>query len=833
MIAIKHRLWAVLLVGASATLAQTPDVHQILRSRCLGCHNASQAMSGLRLDAREGALKVVTPGDSGNSKLIKRVTGAPGMIVMPPSGPRLSASEVATLREWIDKGAPWQQSATPVEAPKNSHWAFQPVSHPAVPDLSSHPVDAFVLQRLKKEGIEPSPEAGKATLLRRVSLDLIGLPPTPEETRAFLNDTRPDAWERVVDRLLASPHFGERWARPWLDRARYADSDGYEKDWVRPWAWRYRDWVIRALNSDMPFDQFTVQQIAGDLLPDAGQDAKIATGFHRQTLTNREGGIDNNQFKFEAAIDRTNTVASTWLGLTAGCAQCHDHKYDPFSQKDYYSLFAFFENIDEADIYAPQAGEIGPWLKSRDEYRQKREALLQQYNVPALQADWERQMLETAANPGKRTDWDLAWDCLLKLTEGGDDGERILRIPPAKRSEREAEVLTTHFIRNYHFAVGQKRWKELKFNELDKQLKELYASYPQLSMAMAVTEDPKPGPWHLRVRGDYRTNGDEVSRRTPSVLPALSVKGTPTRLDLARWIVSKDNPLTARVTVNWIWQEMFGRGIVRTADDFGTRGEAPSHPELLDWLASSFVEDGWSVKHLVRTIATSATYRQSSHIRPELQSKDPDNALLARQSRVRLPAELIRDAALQASGLLTPEVGGKSVRPPQPAGVASLAYGSKGDDSWVESKGADKYRRGLYIHFQRATPYPLLMNFDASKAVVTQCSRERSNSPLQALNLLNDPVFVEAATALAYRVLDRQDRVAALFDYALSRPPTASESERFRSYLVRMRGMYEKDGATSKVLAPAELPGVSRAETAALVTLATAVLNLDEFITKE
>jgi hypothetical protein len=828
-----HRLFAVLLVGASAAAAQTPETEPILRSRCLGCHNANQAMSGLRLDAREGALKAIIPGDSTKSKLIQRVMGAPGVMAMPPSGPRLTTAEIAILREWIDKGAAWQESAAPAPVPKHSHWAFQPVREPSVPDPAAHPVDAFVLQRLKKEGLEPSPEADKRVLLRRVSLDLTGLPPTPEETRAFLNDRRSDAYERVVDRLLDSPHFGERWARPWLDRARYADSDGYEKDWVRPWAWRYRDWVIRAFNEDLPFNRFTVQQIAGDLLPDAGVDAKIATGFHRQTLTNREGGIDNNQFRFEAALDRTNTVASAWLGLTAGCAQCHDHKYDPFSQKDYYSLFAFFENINEADIFAPLPGEIGPWVKSRDEYRAKREALLHQYNVRTLQTDWERQMLQAAAEPGKRTDWDLAWDCLLKLTEGGDDGERIIRIPAEKRTEREADVLTTHFIRNYHFAVGQKRWKELKLDELDKKLKELHASYPQLSMAMAVAEDQKPGPWHLRVRGDYRTNGEEVTRRTPSVLDPLQAKGTPTRLDLARWIVSKDNPLTARVAVNWIWQELFGRGIVRTAEDFGTRGDPPSHPELLDWLASSFVREGWSVKRLIRTIVTSATYRQSSHVRPELASKDPDNALLARQSRLRLPAELVRDAALHAGGLLTLDVGGPSVRPPQPAGVASLAYGARGDSSWVESKGADRYRRGLYIHFQRATPYPLLMNFDASKSVVTQCRRERSNTPLQALNLLNDPVFVEAATALAYRVLDREDRIGAMYEFALNRPPGASESERFRSYLVRMRALYEKDQAAAKQLAPAELPGASRAETAALVTLATAILNLDESITRE
>jgi mono/diheme cytochrome c family protein len=833
------------------------DVQPILKKRCEACHGAAQQMSGVRFDQRDAALAggysgpVILPGKSAESKLIQRVSGAPGMVAMPPSGPRLSAEEIGLLRAWIDAGANWTGSigagATTAAASqgkaRNSHWAFQPITSPPPPSVSTsawvrNPVDNFVLSRLDKEHIAPAPEADRRTLYRRVSLDLTGLQPTPEEMRTFLSDKRPDAYEKAVDRLLSSPHFGERLARPWLDRARYADSDGYEKDWVRPFAWRYRQWVIDALNNDMPFDQFTIKQVAGDLLPNASIDDRIATGFHRNTLTNREGGVDNNQFVFEAAIDRANTIAATWMGLTMGCAQCHDHKYDPISQKDYYQLFAFVDKVEESDIDAPLPGEIGPYIKSRDEYRAKRQALLDEYKVPQLQADWERQMLEASANPGKRTDWDLAWDCLLKLTEGGDDGEKIIRIPLEKRTERERDVLTTHFVRNYHFAVGQKVYKELKLDELDKKLKELRESYPQLSQAMTVTESQSAPPSHLRVRGDYRTLGIEVKPNTPAVLPAMATRsGSANRLDLANWLVSPENPLTARVTVNWIWQEFFGRGIVKTTDDFGTRGEKPSHPELLDWLASRFVEDGWSVKQLVRNIVTSSTYRQSSKIRPDLQSKDPDNALLARQSRVRLPAELIRDEALYASGLLTLEVGGKSVKPPQPSGVASLAYGAKSDDSWVESKGDDRYRRGLYIHFQRATPYPLLMNFDAPKAVVAQCKREQSNTALQALNLLNDPVFVEAATALAYRAIaeapDANARLGAMFEYALNRPATPAELDKFRTSLHRLQSMYERDAQAAKQLAPAELPGITRAETAALVNAATVLLNLDEFITKE
>jgi hypothetical protein len=828
------------------------DVQPILKKRCEGCHGAAQQMSGVRFDQRDAALAggysgpVILPGKSAESKLIQRVSGTKGMMVMPPSGPRLTAEEIGVLRAWIDSGAAWSGATVADGSPakaRNPHWAFQPIASPQPPSVSNsawvrNPVDNFVLSRLDKEHIAPSPEADKRTLYRRVSLDLIGLQPTPEEMRAFLSDKRPDAYEKAVDRLLSSPHFGERIARPWLDRARYADSDGYEKDWVRPFAWRYRQWVIDAFNSDMPFDQFTIKQVAGDLLPNASIDDRIATGFHRNTLTNREGGIDNNQFRFEAAIDRANTIAATWMGLTMGCAQCHDHKYDPISQKDYYQFFAFVDKINEADIDAPLPGEIGPYIKSRDEYRDKRQALLDQYKVPQLQADWERQMLEAAANPGKRTDWDLAWDCLLKLTEGGDDGEKIMRIPLEKRTERERDILTNHFVRNYHFAVGHKVYKELKLDELDKKLKELYESYPQLSRAMTVTDSQSAPPSHLRVRGDYRTLGIEVKPNTPTVLPPMTAtSGAANRLDLAKWLVSPENPLTARVTVNWIWQEFFGRGIVKTTDDFGTRGEKPSHPELLDWLAFKFVEDGWSVKQLVRNIVTSETYRQSSKVRPELQSKDPDNSLLARQTRVRLPAELIRDEALHASGLLSLKVGGKSVKPPQPSGVASLAYGAKGDDSWTESKGEDRYRRGLYIHFQRATPYPLLMNFDAPKAVVAQCKREQSNTALQALNLLNDPVFVEAATALAYRVIseapDAKARLGSMFEYALNRPPTPGELDKFRTSIPRLQAMYEADKEAAKQLAPAELPGITRAETAALVNAATVLLNVDEFITRE
>ena len=808
-------LWASAAAAAGADKVDfAKDIQPLFKARCYGCHGSQQQMSGLRLDAKDAALHggysgpLFKAGDSSNSTLIHRVSGDKGFAAMPPVGPRLAPREVSLLRAWIDQGANWPETGTPVvTARKSSHWSFQPLTHPAIPQLANawvrNPVDTFILARLGREKITPSLEASRNTLLRRLSLDLTGLPPTPTEMDAFLSDPRPDAYERQADRLLASPHFAEKWARQWLDLARYADSDGYEKDWVRPWAWRYRQWVIDAIDRDMPFDEFTIQQIAGDLLPRATPEQKIATGFHRNTLTNREGGIDNAQFRFENTVDRASTVASVWLGLTVGCAQCHDHKFDPISQKDFYQTFAFFDNVEEEDIDAPLPGELGPWLRTKAEYRKKRADLLAEYHVPELQAVWEKRLRETLANPGKWLDWDLAWDCVKKLTEGGD-GAAILQ--KDDRTPREREILTDHFIRNYHFAVGPKTYEEVKFKELDDKLRALKTSYPQLSQGMVLAERP-PQATYLRVRGDYKNQGIEVHPAALSVLPQFQkALSPPTRLDLARWLVAPENPLTARVAVNRIWQELFGQGIVASSEDFGTRGDKPSHPELLDWLAGQFMENGWSRKRIVRTIVTSATYRQSSKARPELESNDPGNALLARQARLRLPAELIRDSSLAVSGLLSLDVGGKSIRPPQPNGVMEMGYGKKGGAQWDESQGADRYRRGLYIQFLRSTPYPQLVNFDAPKSNVSLCRRERSDTSLQALNLLNDPVFIEAAQALAYRITtESSDPLNYAFRLTLGRDPNPREVKSMRTYLEK----HDWVGAS----------GI--------------LLNLDEFITRE
>lgn len=790
------------------------DVQPILRARCVGCHGAAMQQSGFRVDDREAALKggysgaVIVPGKSGESKLIDRVTGAKGLGIMPPAGKKLTLAEVEVLRSWIDGGAKWpdEVAKAKVTGGKPLPWSFRPLTRPAVPTAATHPIDAFVRERLRKEGIEPSPEASRATLLRRVSLDLTGLPPTPQELAAFLADRREGAYERLVDRLLNSPRYGEKWARPWLDMARYADSDGYEKDWVRPHAWRWRQWVIEALNNDMPFDRFTIEQIAGDLLPNATVEQRVATGFHRNTLTNREGGVDNEQFRFEAVADRGITVATGWLGLTMQCTQCHDHKYDPLTQKDFYSMMAFFDNAEEVEIDAPMPGEVESWRAKHEEYQAKREALLAEYKVAELQADWEANMLQASREPGKRTDWDLAWDCLLKLTEGGD-GAKVIRKDRAARTPRERDVLVDHFVRNYHFAIGQKKYKALKFDELDKKLRALKEEYPQLSQAQVIAEtDGERRTSHLRVRGDYKALGIAVDPEVPAALGALNKKGA-TRLDLAEWLVSQTNPLTARVMVNRVWQEYFGRGLVETAEDFGWQGSKPTYPELLDWLACEFRDTGWGMKKLHRLIVTSATYKQASTGREDLETKDPNNLLLARQSRLRLSAELIRDEALFVAGLLDDRVGGRSVRPPQPKGVAELGYST--GTKWAESTGADRYRRGLYIHFQRTTPYPLLQNFDAPKSTVTQCRRTRSNTPLQALNLLNDPVFMEAANALAKRVQSEDFRSSLTKAYLLTvaREPRQEEVERLQGYL--------------------------NTPDATWAGLASVLLNLDEFIVRE
>ena len=825
------------------------DVAPLLEQRCQSCHGEALQSSGLRLDSREAALRggysgpVILPGNSQESELIQMVAGLREDLVMPLSGDRLTPGQVGMLRAWIDQGTEWpapQAAENPASIQpqaKTMHWAFTRPRRPALPEVENsgwvrNPIDRFVLAKLEAQGIQPSPEAESPTLIRRLSLDLIGLPPTPEEVDAFVNDADPQAYENLVDRLLRSAHYGEKWARHWLDLARYGDSDGFETDAPRPHAWRYRHWVIDALNRNMPFDQFTIEQLAGDLLPNATLEQRVATGFNRNTLTNREGGMDLEMLRVEQIMDRTNTLGTVWLGLTTGCAVCHDHKFDPLTQEDYYQLFAFFNRSVEENLEAPLAGEMGPFLAGKPEYDRKRRQLLEEYKVPELEPEWERKTLEAETNTEIGDQWILAWETVGYDFDGGQD---VLRTPRSQRTPKQQDQLTDHMLKWYGIPYSKERREELKIEELREKLRKLADDYPALSAAQAMAENPTPPKSNVLIRGDFRQPGIEVKPATPAFLPPLPEGAEPNRLSLARWLVSGENPLTARVTANRMWQELFGEGLVETSEDLGTQGDTPSHPRLLDFLTTEFVASGWDVKHMHKLIVQSATYRQSSKLLKDHESRDPDNRLLARQNRVRLSAELIRDSALAASGLLNPEIGGKSVSPPQPKSVSELAY----QDQWKESTGRDQYRRGLYIFLKRTMPYPQLATFDAPDSLTSCSRRSHSTTPLQALNLLNDPVFIEAAQALAVRVLREQpgdlgDRIDYAFRLCLARGPTDFEKERLAEHLrQRMKKMDANPDLAAHVFPAAGVTGVARTEAAAWVGATSVLLNLDEFITRE
>jgi len=824
----------VLPPAASVQVDFRRDVEPILVGKCLACHGPAQQLSGLRLDSRAAALAggnsgpVIQPGNSEASRLIQLVAGMEPGPRMPMAGEPLSNEQVGLLRAWIEQGVPWgesdnaaqQASAVPLQ-PRVKHWAFISPRRPKSPRVKNvawvrNPIDSFVLARLERDGIAPSPEAERETLLRRLSLDLIGLPPTADQVAEFLADTRPDAYPRAVDQLLASPHYGEKWARSWLDLARYGDSDGYEEDRGRPNAWRWRHWVIDALNQNMPFDEFTIEQLAGDLLPNATLEQKVATGFHRNTLTNREGGVSREEFRTEQVIDRTATTGGVWLGLTVGCARCHDHKYDPISQKEFYQLAAFFNTAKEVDIEAPLPAERGMYLLRQPEYEKKRNTLLEEFRVAELQVDWEKKLREAAAHPGV----DLGSDYQLNLLQvKTDTGEEILMMPPEKRTPKQNRILTDQFIRSS------------RFNELNRRLSALAEEYPNLTEAPTMAENPRPPGTHVLLRGNYLTPGIEVQPDVPAILPRLPKETRPSRLTLARWLVSRDNPLTARVVMNRAWQEFFGRGLVDPPQDFGLRSTPPSHPELLDWLATEFMASGWNMKKMHKLIVESATYRQSSGTRKDLENKDPDNRLLARQNRLRLTAELIRDVTLASSGLLNPSIGGKSIRPPQ-------SGGGNPNLNWKENEGPERYRRGLYIFFQRRYPYPELVTFDAPDSLNSCARRDRSTTPLQALTLLNDPVFYEAAQALAVRLLqeksgDTGERIDYAYRLCLGRSPRSDEKARLMEF-VRQRKEFLSHTAdvVEKVFPAKALEGVDPAEAALWVGVSRVLLNLEEFITR-
>ncbi|MGE3312214.1 MAG: PSD1 and planctomycete cytochrome C domain-containing protein, partial [Limisphaerales bacterium] len=751
------------------------DVKPVLTRHCVACHGADQQKAGLRLDTAEALRKGgdsgpgIVPKSSGQSLAIQVIEGAHDSISrMPYKKPPLAHEELDAIRAWIDEGAP----APANEAPgRFVHWAFVPPVRETPPDIAAHPIDAFIRDRLARENIEPSPEADPITLLRRLHLDLTGLPPTPGEVDSYLGDSRPEAYERRVDQLLQSPHHGERWARWWLDVARYADSNGYSIDAPRS-LWPWRDWVIRAFHEDKPFDTFIVEQLAGDLLPDATLDQRIATGFHRNTQINQEGGIDPEQFRIESIIDRVNTTGTAFLGLTVGCAQCHDHKFDPISQREYFQLFAFLNNQDEPTlpIPTPEQQAARDWHDTR---------------VRRLEAELKALTADTGNPPA---------------------GESFGKTE-APAASADASSGAAKDAQDTNTAPDPARIRS--------ELKRLQRSRPGVDTTLVLVEREKPRESYVFIKGDFTRRGPDVTPATPAVLhPSRFPEGRlPTRLDLARWIVDPANPLTARVTVNRVWQQYFGRGLVETENDFGTQGIPPTHPRLLDWLATELIREKWSLHALHRLIVTSATYRQSSHVRPDLANRDANNRLLARQNRLRLDAEIIRDVALAASGKLDRTVGGPGVYPPQPAGVMNLGQSRR---EWLVSDGGDRYRRGLYTFFWRATPHPALAVFDAPDAFSACTRRLRSNTPLQALTLLNDAAFVELAGALAERITREappEGRIDLGFRLCLARSPSPTERARLQD-LVRAEAR-------------------DFGEPLAWQSLARVLLNLDETITRE
>ncbi|HYG78325.1 MAG TPA: PSD1 and planctomycete cytochrome C domain-containing protein [Planctomycetota bacterium] len=1012
------------------------DVQPIFASACYSCHGPRKQEANYRLDHKATAMRgrehgaPIVPGKSAESRLIHLVA-AISEEVMPQKGERLTAEQVGILRAWIDQGAKWPDSASVVLKDKTDHWAFKPpvkekLPKPKLKAWQKNPIDAFIASRLEKEGLQPSPQADKATLLRRLSLDLIGLPPTPQELDAFLADTSSGAYEKQVERLLASPHYGERWGRIWLDAARYADSDGFEKDKPRM-AWHYRDWVIGAINRDLPYDQFIIEQLAGDQLPNASQDQIIATGFLRNSMINEEGGVDPEQFRMEAMFDRMEAIGKGVLGLTIQCAQCHTHKYDPITQEEYYRMFAFLNNDHEAQPVVYTAEELQkraeilrqtteietmmrqqmPEWQSRmakweDEWRARpqikwtviqpivedistggqrylpqkdgsfiaagyqptkhevklqlktdinnitafRIEMMNDPNLPAggpgrshlgsfglsefkveagpinnpsvhpavkfvkATADLEPPP-ETTINPlfnekkpvrrvigpasyaidGKE---DSAWsndigpgrrnrECtavfaaekpisheggtnlIIKLSQkhGGWNSDDLhannlgrFRISVTDAPNAEADPVPPH-VRSI-FAIPREQrtpaqvatvfshWRTTmsEFKELNARLDELWKGHPEGATQLALQTRETMRDTFLLKRGDWLKPGKAVNAGVPAILNPLPSDAPPTRLTFARWLVDPKAPTTARSLVNRVWQAYFGTGIVSTSEDFGTQCDAPSHKELLDYLACEFMENGWSLKKFHRLIVSSETYKQSSKITPDLYAKDQFNRLLARGPRFRVDGEIVRDIGLSVSGLLNPKLGGRSVMPPAPA-FLFLPPASYAPFPWVEETGAERYRRAVYTYRRRSTPYPMLQTFDVPEGNTSCVRRTRANTPLQALTTLNEGIFVDCARALAKTILQEgggsdAERIAYGFKRTLSRPPTAEETKTLTALLEKQRARIAEgkinanELATGKNEPPAELPkGADAAQLAAYTVVARVMLNLDETITKE
>jgi hypothetical protein len=801
------------------------DILPILSTHCFTCHgpDAKTIKAGLRLDLFETATKklksgnrAVVPGQANDSELLARVFHEDEAERMPPKSTKktLKNSEKALLKRWIEEGAEYQR-----------HWAFVAPKRPSLPAVKNkswarNPIDYFLLARMEWEGLKPTPEADRYTIARRLAIDLTGLPPKIEMADRFVNDKTPDAYEKYVDRLLELPAYGERWSHVWLDLARYADSNGYATDSGRT-IWKYRDWVIDAINRNLPYDRFTIEQIAGDMLPGTTQNQILATAFHRNTLTNDEGGTSDEEFRVVAVVDRVNTTMQVWMGITMACAQCHDHKYDAISQEEYFRMFAIFNQTEDSD-----KSDNSPNLLviSAAELKEKAE-------LESTIGKLEIELLK--ANP-QFDEAQAKWETDKKaVAKAPANIKKILAIDATKRNAAQKLDVTKYYRSSLpemkaladRIAAARKQYDTVK-------------GVP--TPIMRELPEKQKRVTKIHIRGNFLDQGKEVQPGVPAFLHPLA-KGEPAnRLSLAKWLVSSDNPLTARVTVNRYWEQIFGLGLMESPDDFGIRGKAPTHPGLLDWLAVEFSTNlHWDVKKLLKLIVTSAAYRQASTATPALIERDPDNRWLARGPRFRSSAEIIRDQSLFAAGLLSSKMHGPPVRPPRPKLGLTAAFG--GTTDWDTSAGEDKYRRAVYTQWRRTTPYPSMTTFDAPSRTVCTISRPRTNTPLQALVMLNDPVYVEAAQALGRRMVKEGGATQeAMLQYGfrlcLTRPPHDAELKRLVELLTKAQSKYAKNPKLAMQMATdpiGPLPaGLQAPEMAAWTVVGNVLLNLDEAFAK-
>jgi hypothetical protein len=795
------------------------DIRPILSKYCFACHGPDEAArkADLRLDERESAVQrrgddaaVIAPGNPELSPMMLRLQSQDPDIVMPPPefGKKPSEHEIQILRTWIAQNAEYTR-----------HWAYIKPVLPELPPVSdpswvANPIDAFILARLDQEKLKPTTKENRLPLLRRMALDLTGLPPTAEQLEQLARDDSESdrAIEVAVDSLLANPAYGERWAAMWLDLARYGDSQGYIHDPPRT-IWRWRDWMIESLNTNLPYDQLTIELLAGDLLPDRTNSQLIATGFHRNTTNNTEGGSIAEEYRHASVVDRVNTTMQVWLGSTLACAQCHSHKYDPFSQKEYYQLFAIF-NATEDNNSEPPTAEV-PQVGRDADYA----AAVIQLAEAKARLDEQTKLVDATFN---------AWQQSVDHASLPPEIASLLTGSAEPRQLEQQEKLT-----DYHRSLSQE-WMAAKATVGAQQ-----AELSKISTTTLIMKDIAPRETHVAVRGDYKVHGEVVTAGVPAALNPVPEGVKLDRLGLAKWIIHPDNPLTARVAVNRLWQEVFGIGIVETSEEFGNQGDPPSHPELLDWLSIEYIQSGWDTKHMLKLMVMSSTYQQSSQLTPELRERDPLNRLLARGPRVRLSAETLRDQALSVAGLLSPKMYGPPVHPPQPVNGLASAFGPSTD--WENSQGEDRYRRALYTQWRRNLPYPSMIAFDAPERSVCSVRRIRTNTPLQALVTLNDPVFVEAAQGLARRILrEGGESVRSRAEYALRRclvrQPSDAEVTRIVALFESARESLALDSAQATVLATKPLGPVPAemdvTDVAAWTVVGNALMNLDEFLAK-